>query len=87
MDLPAAAMNNRGACPTCQWCSPQSSHAPPRRDLGGKITCLDVHLAYAYRRALSREHWRLALSKLEKFFDVRRHMRPAWAMSFFIPIN
>ena len=38
----------------------------PRRNLGGKITCLDVPLGYVYRSALSREHWRQVLSKLEK---------------------
>ena len=60
-----AAARDKPTHPTRLWCSLQSSLAPPRRDLEGKITCLDVPLAYVYRSALSREHWRLALSKLE----------------------
>ena len=33
---------------------------------GGQNTCLYIPLAYVRRSALSREQWRLALSKLEK---------------------
>ena len=42
---------------------------PPRtspRDRGCQNTCLYIPLAYVCRSALSREHWRMALSKLEK---------------------
>ena len=53
-------------CLTCPVSSPQSSRAPPRRDRGCQNTCLNVPLAYVCRSALSREQWRLALSKLEK---------------------
>ena len=81
VDLPAARMSTIGAMSHMPICSPQSSLAPPHRDLGGKITCLDVPLAYVCRRALSREQWRLALSKLDKLFEVRKHMGPACAVS------
>ena len=57
--------------PTCLWCNPQSTHAPPRRDRGGQNTCLDIPLPGVCRGALSLEQWRLALSKLEKLFEVR----------------
>ena len=50
----------------------------------GQDHIFDVPLAYVYRSALSRELWRLALSKLEKIFEVRKDMVPAWwAMSFY----
>ena len=55
MDLPAARMNTIGAMSHMPICSPQSSLAPPHRDLGGKITCLDVPLANVCRSARSRE--------------------------------
>ena len=51
---------------TCPVCNPKSTHAPPRRDRGGQNTCLCIPHAYVYRSPLSREQWRLALSKLEK---------------------
>ena len=46
--------------------NPQSTHAPPRRDRGLQNTCLYIPLAYVYQSGLSREQWRLALSKREK---------------------
>ena len=64
-------------CPTCLWCSPQSSLAHPRRDLTGKITYLDVPFGYVYRSALPRERWRLAISKLEILFETRKQMGQA----------
>ena len=51
---------------TSRLCNPQNPHAPPRRDRGCQNTCLYIPLAYVCRSALSREHWRMALSKLEK---------------------
>ena len=51
---------------TWRWCNPQSTHAPPCRDRRGQKTCLCIPHAYVCRSPLSREQWRLALSKLEK---------------------
>ena len=79
-----AAAREKPICPTRLWCNPQSTNAPPRRDLGGKVTCLDVPLAYVYRSALLREHWRPVLSKPENFFEVRKDMGPAWWATGFV---
>ena len=71
---------------TWRLCNPQSTHAPPRRDRGGQNTCLDIPLAGVCRGALSRKQWRLALSKLEKIFEVGKHewMELAWVdVSYF----
>ena len=51
---------------TWRLCNQQSTHAPPRRDRRGQNTCLCTPHAYVYRSPLSREQWRLALSKLEQ---------------------
>ena len=53
-------------CPTCRVRHPQSSHVLPRRDQGGQNICLDITLAGVCRSALTREQWRLVLSKIEK---------------------
>ena len=45
MDLPAAGMNTRGAMSNMPLVQPTEQPAPPRRDLGGKITCLYIPLA------------------------------------------
>ena len=47
--------------PTCLWCNPQSTHAPPRRDRGGQNTCLDIPFAGVCRSVLSREQWQLVV--------------------------
>ena len=65
-----AAAREKPLYPTPLWCNPQITHAPPRRDRGGQNTCLDIPLAAVCRGALSRKQWRLALSKLEKLFEV-----------------
>ena len=51
---------------TWRLCNPQSTYAPPRRDRRGQNTCLCIPHAYVYWSLLSRERWRLALSKLEQ---------------------
>ena len=51
--------------------SPQGRGVPPGRDRGCQNTCFDVPFAYVYRSALSREQWRLALSKLKKLLVIR----------------
>ena len=48
-------------------CNTQNTHAPPRRDRGCQNTCLYFPLASVCRSVSSREHWRMALSKLGKF--------------------
>ena len=50
----------------CLLCSPHNSEVPPRRDRGCQNTCLCIPHAYVYWSPLSREQWRLALSKREK---------------------
>ena len=55
---------------TSQLCNPQNTHAPPRRDRGCQNTCLYIPFAYVYCSGLSRKQWQLALSKLEKIFEV-----------------
>ena len=83
MDLRAGS-TRKVVCLTCPVSSRQSIRAPPRRDRGCQNTCIDVPLAYICRGALSREQWRLALSKLEKNMLQRtRRIGPAWAVSYF----
>ena len=61
--------------------NPQNTHAPPRRDRECQNTCLYVPLAYVCGSVLSREHWRMALSKLGKIMLERtRRIRQAWAV-------
>ena len=51
------------------------------RDRGCQNTCLNITLAYVYRSVLSREHWRMALSKLGKLMLERtRRIGQAWAV-------
>ena len=69
---------------TWRLCNPQSTHAPPRGDRRGQNTYLCIPHAYVRWSPLSLELWRLALSKLENFFEVRKHMVPAWAVNFFL---
>ena len=66
MYLPAATINTKRDMSDVPRISPQNKFAPPRWDRGCQNTCLDVSLAYVCRSDLSREQWRLALSKLEK---------------------
>ena len=62
---------------------PHPKH-PPLRDRRGQNTCLYIPLAYVCRSALSREKWRLARSKLQKFMlQMARRIGPAWAVSYF----
>ena len=62
-------------------CNPQNTHAPPRRDRGYQNTCLYIPLGYVCRSVLSREHWRMAISKLVKFMLERtRRIGQAWAV-------
>ena len=61
-------------------CNPQNTHAPPRRDRGCQNTCLYIPLAYVCG-SVSREHWRMALSKLGKFMLERtRRIGQAWVV-------
>ena len=53
-------------CLTYPVSSPQRSGALLRRDRRSQNTCLEAPLPYVCRSALSREQWRLALSKVEK---------------------
>ena len=50
------------------WCNPQSPHAPPRRDRGGQIACLDIPLAGVCRSSLSREQLQLRSRSLTSYF-------------------
>ena len=65
LDLRAGS-TRKFMCLTYPVNSQQRIGAPPRRDQGCQNTFLDVPLASACRSALSREQWRLSLSKLEK---------------------
>ena len=48
---------------TSRLCNPQNTNAPPRRYRGCQNTCFYITLTYVCRSVLSREHWRMALSK------------------------
>ena len=63
---------------------PTEQHAPPHRDRGGQNTCLDIPIAGVCRSALSREQWRLVLSKLGKVPEVGKpEDEIGWAVSYF----
>ena len=49
-------------------CNAQNTHAPLRQNRGCQNTCLYIPPAYVCRSVLSREHWRMALSKLGKIY-------------------
>ena len=76
--------HEKAICPTCRVCNRQSSHAPPRRDGRGQNTCLDISLAGVARNALSREQWRLVLSKLDKLLTLESsRIEAALAVGYF----
>ena len=59
------------------------THLPPRRDRGCQNTCLytSIPLAYVCGSVLSRDHWRMALSKLGHFMLERsRRIGQAWVV-------
>ena len=80
MDLPAERMNTTDTMPHMPMVQPTEQ---PCTSPSGSRGQDYMPLAYVSRSALSREHWRLALSKLEKSFEARKHMGPCWAASFF----
>ena len=83
MNIQKPQLHVEATCPTCRVSSPHKSYAPPRRDRRGQNTCLCIPHAYVCRSALSREQWRLALSKLEKLcYERTRTIGPAWAVSY-----
>ena len=66
---------------TPRLCNPQNTHAPLRQDRGCQNTSFYVPLSYVCRSVLSREHWRMALSKLGKFmFERTRRIGQAVAV-------
>ena len=80
MDL-RAGPTRKVARRTSRLCNPQNTHAPPRRDRGCQNTCLYIPIAYVCRSVLSREHWRMALSKLGKLMLERtRKIGQAWVV-------
>ena len=69
---------------TSRLCNPKNTRAPLRRDRRCQHTCFCIPLAYVCRSVLSRERWRMALSKLGNFMLKRtRRIGQAWAVIYF----